>query len=487
MTPKFRRPHPKKSPKGTKSQSKIIPSIFSQYGRTPVIFSWHNHHLLDMLWACVMAGNMDRKKYLKIFKEMVDNAQNILEKDSTASLRHTYISKLDKSTFSRILSPILEDDEAATYISAVRSVENMPDSRLWHDLSIAGETPENHINVLTAGVASCIDRKSQEATDVQWINALICKKFNRIKFGPAKILADQIEHYPNCKDIETVSSLIRSCEIMTHAADGTSEKDFLFEKVWAEFLQKTKCEYPPCYEFPIIKQEELFREIVDIIEDIISLFHRSLKNTNIDPRLDAAIGISIYSLSLTGELLMTPYSLWATGRIQLRTVVECLIILTFLRKKDNANLWMKYRNYGSGRTSLALSKFLDKKEIPSYIDIDRLKNLANEDAWSETIDIDLRSWANKSVRSMAMDTDLMNIYDEYYEVTSGFTHAQWTSVRDSVFTICLNPLHRYHRIPQTPEPMFSVLHDCRKICNMILDELNILYPNEISRISETPK
>ena len=114
--------------------------------------------------------------------------------------------------------------------------------------------------------------------------------------------------------------------------------------------------------------------------------------------------------------------------------------------------------------------------------MERLEMLANEDVWFETRDMKLGAWANKNLRKMSQEAGVKDVYDRYYDWTSGFVHGHWGSIRDAVFTTCLNPLHRLHRVPQPMQPMPSVLTDCCKLCNRTLDELNALYPGFNARI-----
>ena len=75
-------------------------------------------------------------------------------------------------------------------------------------------------------------------------------------------------------------------------------------------------------------------------------------------------------------------------------------------------------------------KTIDFEEAPDYIDIERLEMLANEDAWIETKDIKLGAWADKNLRAMAQEVGVKDVYDQYYDWTSGFVHGHWGSVRD---------------------------------------------------------
>lgn len=86
------------------------------------------------------------------------------------------------------------------------------------------------------------------------------------------------------------------------------------------------------------------------------------------------------------------------------------------------------------------------------------------------------SWDDMSLRQMAIECGAKDLYDKYYTWTSGFSHAHWAAVRDSVFATCLNPLHRFHRVPSPPKVLPSVLSDMCKHINAMLDQVSAAYP-----------
>jgi uncharacterized protein DUF5677 len=71
--------------------------------------------------------------------------------------------------------------------------------------------------------------------------------------------------------------------------------------------------------------------------------------------------------------------------------------------------------------------------------------------WLEFQDINLGSWANKSLREIAIEAGVKGAYDQHYQLLSTSTHAQWTAIRELNFSQCINPLHRFHRIPDMPK------------------------------------
>ena len=144
---------------------------------------------------------------------------------------------------------------------------------------------------------------------------------------------------------------------------------------------------------------------------------------------------------------------------------------------------MQYRQYGSGQAKLSFLKNVREDNIPEFVNLEEIENLANEDAWFEFQDIPLGAWADKNLRQMAIESDCKAVYDAHFDWASGYVHGNWASVRDTVYVTCVNPLHRLHRIPSPPRSnMASILNDAFKLINRMLDELNHLYPSFKPRI-----
>lgn len=69
------------------------------------------------------------------------------------------------------------------------------------------------------------------------------------------------------------------------------------------------------------------------------------------------------------------------------------------------------------------------------------------------------------------------MYDAFYDITSGHVHGQWSSVRDTTMTNCLNPLHRFHRVPTVHHSTApSVLNDVRRLVHEMVNKVKTLYP-----------
>jgi hypothetical protein len=134
--------------------------------------------------------------------------------------------------------------------------------------------------------------------------------------------------------------------------------------------------------------------------------------------------------------------------------------------------------YGSGQVKLAFLKAQEATgDIPTFYSHDELYDLANEDIWQEHLDIDLGHWTKGNLRWMAAEAGEKDLYDRFYNWSSGFVHAQWGAVRDTDFVTCHNPLHRLHRIPRAiSRRQASVETDIVEVVNGVLRLVDQLYP-----------
>ncbi len=224
-------------------------------------------------------------------------------------------------------------------------------------------------------------------------------------------------------------------------------------------------------------------QFFQIYKDLCEHFILTLNNTHLDSKHDTTFGVVLYSLMLAMEVARSRLDSTAGGRLLLRSVVEMFITLKFLQFKDTPVLWERHRSYGVGQTKLAFLKNLREESIPSFIKLDELHMYSNEDAWQELTGVNLKSWGDLNLRQMSEEANIKEIYDKHYDWASGFVHGHWGVIRDTTFSICLNPLHRFHRIPDIPRlEMPSVVVDIAKLVNMMLDIVNTLYPSFKPRI-----
>jgi Family of unknown function (DUF5677) len=130
-----------------------------------------------------------------------------------------------------------------------------------------------------------------------------------------------------------------------------------------------------------------------------------------------------------------------------RMLVEVRVYLQWMALQD-PGIYRAYQEYGAGKAKL-YARIAD--EIPqdwlsptvkeAIEELDRLGH--NDDVLDHRI-VDTRdSFADgKSLRAMAEECGLLDLYRHAYYVASGVTHSEWWSVETHAMERCMNVLHR---------------------------------------------
>jgi hypothetical protein len=131
-------------------------------------------------------------------------------------------------------------------------------------------------------------------------------------------------------------------------------------------------------------------------------------------------------------------------------------MLKWLEHKHDVSLYSKFKQYGRGRLKLLklhVEEYLDSLQDPP----EALKNFAedldtevNADTSEEFQEISVdKTFSSITIRQMAIDVGLKREYDFAYAPASGEAHGDWIALDRSALVRCRNPLHMWHRIPNT--------------------------------------
>ncbi|MEJ0012653.1 MAG: DUF5677 domain-containing protein [Bauldia sp.] len=286
-------------------------------------------------------------------------------------------------------------------------------------------------------------------------------------------------HYPDKGDMRAVRPHIRASEMMTRNRMSESGRLPPYAGVfWSECFSKTAC--IPRFPDEGARQEDyriFFDDVAKLYDELSNWFMATIGTTAIDARHDATFGLALYILQLLVFALKSTAGQTVAGRLIARTALEAYLTLSFLSSKDDPTIWMQYRNYGAGQSKLAYLKNVSVEDLPSFTTRELLESLANEDMWMEFQDINLGAWSDKNLRKMAEEAGVKDVYDRYYDGLSAYVHANWSATRHAVYGDCVNPLHRFHRVPVPPRFLFQdTVPDIVKIANLALERVAILYP-----------
>lgn len=441
--------------------------------------SWMNDRLPEYLWAILVRHRYGRENALGIFRTIADHVR---AQRQPSDMLHSELGALREEELHRFLTVVFATPGMRSCLRPLLLLEQLPGRDSWAK-HIAEEPQVSDWQTLGGAVGLCLDHQSQEATDCRWLRIVIKVLTGQLVF-PTNLaeLATEILGYPLQGDQQKVRPSIRAMEALLEGLAGqTREWPGLF---WTECLSSTDCQLlknPPTPMPPPTTTRQLVDSVWGTLRDH---YYASLKSTAPDAVLESVFGLAFFSLATLRELLTIGNASGTLGRLGLRSLAEAYIVLAYLRRKNDEVLYRRYRAYGAGQAKLSWLKMMDREDAPGFVGLDALRGLANDDIWMEFVNIELGNWAGSNLRKVAEDIGAKDVYDNYYDWTSQFTHAQWGAVRSSVFVQCVNPLHRAHRVPgEVANRLDDVIEDACSLVDLVLAELDLAYPSFDARVT----
>jgi hypothetical protein len=169
---------------------------------------------------------------------------------------------------------------------------------------------------------------------------------------------------------------------------------------------------------------------------------------------EVRMGLASRQTRLLRRLVEDP-NVWTHERAphHVRSMIDARIVAAWLVLKNDPALYQRYKEYGQGKLKLLKLNFEQHLEEQggfgetSQEYLDYLEAQLNEERSEEFQAISLKAnFADRSIRLMAEDVGLKNLYDLNYSPLSGESHGDWGSLVTHDLERCSNPLHRYHRL-----------------------------------------
>lgn len=220
-------------------------------------------------------------------------------------------------------------------------------------------------------------------------------------------------------------------------------------------------------------------------QEVDALVERFLSaSTAVDPDLyspdrhEVLSGLVYRQLRAVRVMVEFP-ALWTMehGSAAIRGVLEARIVVKWLMKQNDPDLYTRFKDYGRGRLKLLklhLEEYRDTLENPpSDLEdqIEYMDALVNRDLMEEFQDISVEgSFAGIDTRRMAEQVGLITDYRLVFQPASANVHGEWAALDQYILTTCRNPLHRWHRIPN-PDPMLRLGPD---VVELALDMVEAL-------------
>jgi hypothetical protein len=457
--------------------------------------SWADDHMAEMLWAVLLTAVFDRKACLGCLRMVANRCKEWFkrdeaepeeapkEKDKQTSPNHTVVvdqttlAEVTDERFREFLEIPLRHPLGYAALRPLLLIESLPGRDRWiRELNV--EPTDGDWETLAKAVAGVLDHQSEQSTDIRWFK-LILTAISGHMFFHSK-MSDRIEElrlFPDKGDMRSVRPFIRAGEMTLRRHPPSN----WIEVFWDELMRKTRCIDPTKPEDHAFTDTTINpTTLYDARHDVIGRFFQHMTAKRVDARLDCSFGLVLYGLSIIEEIGAHRAHSRIMGRLALRALAEINITLRYLVHNNSDELWRSYRVYGAGQAKLAFLKAQELEgDLPPFLDENALHEIANEDKWQEYLDIDIGHWADSNLRKLSIECAAKDVYDKYYDWTSGFTHGHWGAVRDTNFLTCHNPLHHLHRIPRLAHRQLnSVEVDAVNLVNDMIERLDHLFPGE---------
>lgn len=212
----------------------------------------------------------------------------------------------------------------------------------------------------------------------------------------------------------------------------------------------------------VIEPEVINEIIANFVREIETEFTERWATWKLDfshLELHEVVGALIArQVTLTKHLSQNP-SLWNwdIAPLFLRPMTEIYLNLAwiFANPDERARAFVLH---GLGQAKLriehqksALEKASDANKERAAALIESLQRWIDSQQYGFLTDVNLGSWAEMNQRKMAEEVGEINFYNYCYTPYSAGVHSMWHHIGIYNLEQCMNPLHRYHKVPVIPE------------------------------------
>jgi hypothetical protein len=445
--------------------------------------SWIDDRLPEVLWCALLVTHLPRELALTIFRRVAKLLEGKFEPNRPIDVGHSGLAELAPHLGTGVVELVCSAPGAREVLRPLLLLEALPLRDTW--ITSLGQHPiEDDWDTLRLAVAHVFDHQSQEATDCRWLRVLVMLISGQLKL-PTKEMIQQIAYYPNEGDQRSVRPFIRATE-MSFANGPDVPKRSWPSAFWAQCRAGTRCIPRELHvTAQAVSGGTTLQQVDTVAEELKAHYLATTTTTAVDAKHEAVFGFAAYALSILRELLCVSAATSIVARLGLRSLLEMRITLAYLQKKNDEATWTEYRAYGVGQAKLAFLKLDDETaQAVGFVNAEELNSIANEDRSAEFVPINLGNWEGTNLRQMSEYAEVKKEYDSYYTWTSAYMHANWGAVRSTSYDLCVNALHRAHRVlRKNATPQNDVVHDACRLVDHVLDAVNALFPSFTHRVS----
>jgi hypothetical protein len=144
-------------------------TLKSPFSRIPAPIDWrcwYDECVPNILWACILTSFLDRDSYLDLFRCLVIDTREKVERRKETFVTHNYLATMTENEFDAMFFAVLANNEAKRHLAALRLIGCLPDRSHW-SRHLPDPDPEKDWLILARAVRDTFNHHSQRATDIR--------------------------------------------------------------------------------------------------------------------------------------------------------------------------------------------------------------------------------------------------------------------------------------------------------------------------------
>jgi hypothetical protein len=434
--------------------------------------SWSRERMPEYLWLGLILMDYGREDGLeRAGKILLDTSKKVKSLLAPSLSKIFSLSQDDQRIIFQIISEKVEPVVLSPLTILYRESQFPEFNHFFYVQKISFEERLERIN---DAIKVFSPHQSNEATDLRFLSLALDMFGGRIHVAShLKDTAEALSHYPYTSHEDERMRWYRPTVRAMEGAFGRRNGTEFSTEFWNDIGRITRCTPMSI----VHKNNEIdYQAFINRFQQILTYILASHKSESLaDDKFDVILGSTAYALKLFNEINDNGLGNNVLGRHGARTIIEVLIILKYLLKREAATptIWEEYKLYGIGKYKLVLLKarevhLADTSHFsPSVADM-----LVNEIKWEEFVDVDLKYFDSQGIREKSIEVGEKQLFDLFYDYDSSFSHALWGAVRESSMLKCDNASHQYHVIPDIN--LSQTLPDVKPDCYDVMMKLLLL-------------
>lgn len=443
-----------------------------------MLVQWLPTQFPDMLWACFHTAANGRNG-LHLATRAIERMQAVAtggEARPAIDGRLTVFEKLGEDERQSVLTDLLdggvyEEVVPEPFAHLLGMYPGAPGSWLlqaWIDRGLSID-PEEAQSVLNDVIVDCSTGYTDAST---WAKAVVFGGLvmaGKLRFNEDMEVVRLLSRYPMLTEDENaqVESFIRASFGAIANIDDEEDGEPVHQR-WARRFWDSNWRIYPCrFAEPepdtTVGDNAAFPDAAtDFAHFVESSYERVVEIARTaDPGLYAPdrheilSGLAARACRIASAVAESPI-LWSGEHIAgpARTLLESHIMMRWLVQHSDPAIFVKFKEHGRGK--LKLTKLHYEEHLDSMDDppeglaefVEALEQRVNEDVGEEFQTINLGKAFGKDLRRMAQEVGMEQQYRLLYQPHSDISHGEWTSLDAYALQRCLNPAHRWHRLPR---------------------------------------